>query len=172
MNCFTVVKILVVVLLLIIAPAGCKRGAAPAASGTSGTQTTPMASEASGGTQGTPDAAADITAGVWRLAAIQRPGGGAETAVAPDPPYTVQFNADNRISGQAHCNRHMGKYELRPGGGITITAGASTLMMCLGESIADEFLKMLAATASYETRGGKLILSSGDGAKLTFDRRD
>jgi len=145
MNCFAATKILGVVFLISIALAGCKHGVAP----------------------GKPAAAADITKGVWTLAAIQRPGG-AETAVAPEPPYTIQFNADNRIAGQAHCNRHMGKYELGAPGNITITAGAATLMMCIGESIADEFLKTLGTVTSYETREGKLILSSSSGAKMTF----
>jgi heat shock protein HslJ len=63
-----------------------------------------------------------------------------------------------------------GKYELRPSGTITLTAGATTLMICLGESIADEFLKTLGTIANYETRAGKHILSSGDGAKLTFSQ--
>jgi len=149
MNRFAATKILGAVLLMSITLAGCKHEAAPAK----------------------PGAAASITNGVWKLAAIQRPGG-AETAVAPDPPYTIQFNAENRIAGQAHCNRHMGKYELGPSGSISITAGASTRMMCIGESIADEFLKTLGTVTNYETRDGKLILVSGSGAKLTFGKVD
>ena len=145
MNCSTTVKILGIVFLVSIASVGCKRTM----------------------TAAKPDTAASITTGIWRLTAIQRPGG-AETAVASEPSYTVQFNADGRIAGQAHCNRHMGKYELGTSGSITITAGASTRMMCLGESIADEFLKTLGTITRYEIRDGKLILSSSAGAKLTF----
>ena len=147
MKCLDAVKILGIVLLISIAHTGCKHSLSA----------------------GNPDAAmskASITDGVWRLAAFQRPGG-REESVAPEPQYTIQFGADERFAGQAHCNRHMGKYELRPAGSITLTAGASTLMMCIGDSIAGEFLKALGTVTNYELRDGKLILSGG-GAKLTF----
>jgi len=150
MNFFDTVKILVIVLLLSITSipsVGCNRAALA----------------------GKPGAEANITTGTWRLAAIQRPGA-AETGIAPEPSYTIEFGMDGRVSGQAHCNRHTGQYELRQSGGIIITGGASTRMMCLGESIADEFLKTLATAARYETRDGKLILFSSDGVKLTFTK--
>jgi len=145
MNFFTAVKIPIIVLLLSITSAGCNRIV----------------------TAGKPGAEANITNGVWRLAAIQRPES-ADTAITPEPSYTVEFSADGRISGQAHCNRHTGQYELRQSGGISITGGASTRMMCLGESIADEFLKTLVTATRYETHDGKLIIYSSDGVKLTF----
>src|SRR5262245_6912003 len=44
-----------------------------------------------------------ITGDPWRLVAIRRPGA-AEEPVGPDPEYTVQFGADGRYSGRAHCN--------------------------------------------------------------------
>jgi len=147
MKCSIAVKILGIVLLMSIA-LGCERSAAPEK----------------------PGAAADITAGVWQLAAIQRPGD-AETAVAPAPPYTIQFGADGRFSGRVHCNHHTGQYELRSAGSIALTAGASTRMMCLGDSISineNEFLKTLGTITNYETSGGKLILSSNNGTKLVF----
>jgi heat shock protein HslJ len=62
----------------------------------------------------------------------------------------------------------MGQYELSPSGGIKLTAGASTRMMCLGESIEDEFLKTLETATRYKLDGGKLTLSSDAGAVLTF----
>ena len=147
MKFFAAVIIPGIVLLASIASAGCNR-AAPA---------------------GKPGAEANITTGVWRLAAIQRTGA-AETAIAPEPSYTIEFGADGRVSGQAHCNRHTGQYELRQSGGIAITGGASTRMMCLGESIADEFLKTLGTITRYEARDGKLILYASDGARLTFSK--
>jgi heat shock protein HslJ len=145
MNCSATVKILGIAILLSMAPAGCKRVATPQK----------------------PATAAEITGGVWKLTAIQRPGG-AETAVALEPLYSIQFGADGRFSGQAYCNRHFGQYELRPSGAIALTGGASTRMMCLGESIEDEFLKTLGTITNYEILAEKLILSSGGGAKLTF----
>ena len=151
MNFFTAVKIPGIALLLSIASiasAGCNRAV----------------------TTGKPSSEANIKTGVWQLVAIQR-SGAADTTVAPEPPYTIEFGAaDGRVSGQAHCNRHTGQYELRQSGGITITGGASTRMMCFGESIADEFLKTLGTITRYETRDGKLILFSSDGVKLIFTK--
>jgi len=147
MKLFAGVVIPGIVLIASIASTGCNRAA----------------------TAGKPGAEASITTGVWRLAAIQRPGA-AETTVAQEPSYTIEFGSDGRVSGQAHCNRHTGQYELRQSGGIAITGGASTRMMCFGESIADEFLKTLGTITRYETLDGKLILFSSDGAKLTFSR--
>jgi len=144
MNFWESMKILGVVLLVTLAVAGCKHSAAP----------------------GVPDGAS-IVGPTWKLVAIQRPGG-AEEAVKPEQPYTVQFGADGRVSGQAHCNRHTGKYELLPSGGVKLTSGATTRMMCLGESIADEFLKTLGTVTRYQLRDGKLVLSSDAGAVLTF----
>ncbi|MDR1728910.1 MAG: META domain-containing protein [Acidobacteriota bacterium] len=138
-------QILGIVLVAALAVAGCKHNNA---------------------TGGEGDASAVLGA-TWRLAAFQRPGG-AEEAVKPAPPYTVQFGADGRMSGQAHCNRHTGQYELLPSGGVKLAAGATTRMMCLGESIADEFLKTLGTVTRYRLDGGKLILSSDAGAVLTF----
>src|SRR5690606_37414798 len=40
--------------------------------------------------------------GPWRLVAISRPGG-AEEALPAEPAYTIEFGADGRYSGQAHC---------------------------------------------------------------------
>jgi heat shock protein HslJ len=148
MNCSVAVKILGIVFFAFITLSGCTRNVTPEK----------------------PETAAGITNGVWQLTAFQRPGG-VEEAIAPAPPYTIQFGTDGRFAGQAFCNRHMGKYELPTAKNITLTAGASTLMMCLGDSIASEFLTTLGQVTNYETHEGKLILSSGNGAKMTFTRQ-
>ncbi len=110
-----------------------------------------------------------IAAGPWRLVAIQRPGG-AEEAVGREPPYTIEFGADGRYSGQADCNRYTGGYQRPEPGRLTITAGASTLAACPPPSIAGEFMQAIFAVTGYAVRGEELRLSFGAGGVLIFAR--
>jgi uncharacterized lipoprotein YbaY/uncharacterized membrane protein/heat shock protein HslJ len=125
-----------------------------------------------GGAAGAPGATGDtgsITAGPWRLVAIQRPAA-SEEAVGPEPPYTIEFGADGRYSGQAHCNRYTGGYQRPEPGRLTTTGGAATLAACPPPSIAGEFLQAIGAVTGYEVRGEELRLAFGAGGVLTFAR--
>lgn len=110
-----------------------------------------------------------ITGERWRLVAIRRPRA-AEEPVDPDPKYTVQFGADGRYSGQAHCNSFTGGYERAAPGELTIRAGAATLAACLSPSIADEFLRALASVTNYAVSGDELRLTYNTSGELTFVR--
>jgi heat shock protein HslJ/uncharacterized membrane protein len=112
---------------------------------------------------------ATITGEPWRLVAIQRPGA-AEEPVGPDAEYTVQFAADGRYSGRAHCNSFTGGYEGAAPGKLTIRAGAATLAACPPPSIADEFLRALASVTSYQINGDDLRLTYNSSGELEFVR--
>jgi putative lipoprotein len=116
-----------------------------------------------------PEPASSIPAGPWRLDAIRRPGAG-EEAVPAEPRYTVEFGADGRYSGQAHCNRYTGAYEAPEAGRLAIFAGAATLAACPPPSIANEYLRALAAVTRHEVTGDELRLSFGSGGLLTYVR--
>lgn len=113
------------------------------------------------------DSDATITGEPWRLVAIRRPGA-AEEPIGADPEYSVQFGADGRYSGRAHCNRFTGAYERTAPGQLTIRAGAATLAACPMPSIADEFLRALASASSYTVDGGELRLTYNTSGELTF----
>jgi putative lipoprotein len=117
------------------------------------------------------EAASDgtITAEAWRLVAIRRPGAAAEP-VQPDPQYTVQFGADGRYSGRAHCNGFTGVYELAERRQLRIRAGAATLAACAPPSIADEYLRALASVTDYSVSGEELILTYNTGGELKLVR--
>ncbi len=117
------------------------------------------------------DAAADgtITGEPWRLVALRRPGA-AEEPVGPEPAYTVEFAADGRYSGRAHCNSFTGAYERAEPGALTVRAGAATLVACPQPSIADEYLRALAAVARYQGGGDELRLTYNAGGELRFVR--
>lgn len=107
--------------------------------------------------------------GQWRLVAIRRPDGTEETVPA-EPAYTMEFSADGRYSGQAHCNRHTGGYTLPGDGRLELSAGAATLAACPAPSIADEFLRGLAAVERYEQREDQLLLTYDAAGVLTLER--
>ena len=110
-----------------------------------------------------------ITGERWRLVTIRRPRA-AEEPVGPDPKYTVQFGADGRYSGQAHCNSFTGGYERAAPGELTIRAGAATLAACLSPSIADEFLRALASVTNYAVSGDELRLTYNTSAPRSRPR--
>jgi putative lipoprotein len=110
-----------------------------------------------------------ITGEPWRLVAIRRPGG-TEEPVGADPEYTVQFGADGRYSGRAHCNSFTGGYERSAPGDLTIRAGAATLAACPEPSLGDEFLRALASVTSYEVSGDELRLAYNTSGELRFVR--
>jgi putative lipoprotein len=100
---------------------------------------------------------------------MRRPGGNDE-AVPAEPAYTMEFGADGRYSGQAHCNRHIGGYATPGDGRLELTAGAATLAACPEPSIADEFLRALGAVERYELRADRLLLTYDTTGVLTFAR--
>jgi len=110
-----------------------------------------------------------LTAETWRLVAIRRPGA-AQEPVGPEPTYTVQFGADGRYSGRAHCNSFTGGYESAAPGELIVRAGAATLAACPMPSIADEFLRALASVSRYRFSGEELRLIYNTSGELKFVR--
>jgi heat shock protein HslJ len=106
--------------------------------------------------------------GIWTLAALQRPGM-AEERVAPEPPYTLEFETSSRLAGRADCNRYFSGYEADKGR-IKVLAVGATQAACPPESFADEFLKMIGAATQYEIRNAQLRLAGADGSVLVFVR--
>jgi uncharacterized membrane protein/heat shock protein HslJ len=110
-----------------------------------------------------------ITGGAWRLVAIRRPGA-AEEPVGADPAYTVEFGADLRYAGRAHCNSFTGAYDRPAPGALQIRSTAATLAACLQPSIAEEYLRALASVTAYVVSGEELRLPYGGSGELRFVR--
>ena len=66
--------------------------------------------------------------------------------------YTVEFGADGRYSGRAHCNSFTGALRAPRAGALTIRAGAATLAACPQPSIADEYLRALASVTELRAQ--------------------
>lgn len=110
-----------------------------------------------------------LTGAPWRLVALRRPGA-AEEPIGAEPQYTVEFGADGRYSGRAHCNSFTGAYERPAPETLSIRAGAATLAACPQPSIADEYLRALASVTSYRVNGDELQLSYNTSGELRFVR--
>jgi uncharacterized lipoprotein YbaY/uncharacterized membrane protein/heat shock protein HslJ/membrane-bound inhibitor of C-type lysozyme len=111
----------------------------------------------------------DALEGAWRLVAFQEPGK-ADEAIAADPPYTIEFRADNQIAGQADCNRYFGGYTRTAAGALDFSPVGATLALCAPPSRSSEFLRALDAVGANELAAGRLRLAYGDGGLLTFER--
>ncbi len=92
------------------------------------------------------------------------------TLTVDDPGrYTIEFMPDGRASIKADCNQVSWTYEV-DGASLTFnTLGPSTLAACPPDSLADEYLAQLGATASYVINEGNLILNMmADGGNMIF----
>lgn len=85
---------------------------------------------------------------------------------------TLQFGADNRVSGSGGCNSFGGPY-LVDGDSIAFGMLASTLMACMDEDLMQQeaaFFQALNAVSSYAIEGNTLTLTTDDGATLILER--
>lgn len=81
-----------------------------------------------------------------------------EVIVAADPTrYIALFNSDGTLNIQADCNSVFSTYTT-DGSSITINPGISSLVACLPDSQADQFMAQLNSAAIYFIQGGNLFL--------------
>ena len=118
------------------------------------------------GAQATPGGAAQLTAAVWQLTAIE---GGAPVTV-PDPSrYTLQFGPDGWVSASFDCNHGGGSYTV-DGETLAIGPMMSTLMACPDEDsqLTAAFGLALDKAQRWSYDGSALRISTSDGQTLVF----
>ncbi len=85
---------------------------------------------------------------------------------------TLRFMDDNRIAGQASCNRYTGRYQLTDEGGIDVSELAMTRMACAPALMAQEarFIEALeqASRVRIGPHGELLLLTSETGLLSAF----
>ena len=111
----------------------------------------------------TPPPTNTITGIVWQWTSVTDAG---KTTTVPDPTkYTIIFNTDGSLTGQADCNNFTGVYS-QANGGFTIKLGASTLAFCGGASLDQQYLHLLSnVTAGGPDGAGGLALETAGGAQ-------
>ncbi|HCB49671.1 MAG TPA: hypothetical protein DEP47_09135 [Chloroflexi bacterium] len=97
---------------------------------------------------------------------------GEETIVVPDPEnYTLTLQADGKATIQADCNRVNWTYASAEDRLAFDTLGPSTLAFCGEESLDQQYLALLAETATFVTEDGQLILNLKlDAGNLVFSQ--
>jgi putative lipoprotein len=111
----------------------------------------------------TPTPANSITGIVWQWTSVTD--AGQTTTVPNSTKYTIIFNTDGTITGQADCNSFTGAWT-QAGGGLTIKLGASTMAFCGEASLDQQYLALLSNVAAGGPDGaGGLALETGGGAQ-------
>ncbi len=77
--------------------------------------------------------------------------------------FTLNFDADDRLSGRGACNNIMGSYKVEAEGIISFGQLAATRMMCPNIDAESRFISALDKATRYEVSEGKLYL---------FDKQD
>ena len=107
---------------------------------------------------------------VWQLVRFR---GGDDRVLRPvdGSQYTLQFQADGRVSARVDCNRGSGAWKSAGKNQIEFSAMAVTRAMCPPGSMDmhDHILKQLPHIRSYVIRDGRLFLSlMADGGTYEF----
>ena len=92
----------------------------------------------------------------------------ASQSIVPEPrAYTIGFRYNGAVQVQSDCNNALGEYEIR-GSAIALTFGPTTAVFCGEESLDTAFRELLEKVATFTVEGGRLELSTSDGATLGF----
>ena len=112
----------------------------------------------------------DLTGKTWLLTAVteQVPAFQGVVPAEEQGKYTVAFNTDGTFDAQADCNQVAGEYAVADGNKLTITPGASTLMLCPEGEFGVLFVNGLADAASYTISDQSLKITKADGGTLDF----
>ena len=101
----------------------------------------------------------------WESMTIRGAEGEEVTTVSDPSLYTVVFNEDGTLNGQADCNVYGGSYTTEQGG-IQIALGPTTTAFCGEQSLDQVFLQSLSMVVAGGSDGtGKLALESGGGER-------
>jgi len=116
----------------------------------------------------TPAPADTITGIVWRWTSLTNKTSG-ETTTVPNPEsYTITFNEDGTLNGQADCNTFNGTYSQE--NGFTITLGATTMAFCGEASLDQQYLTLLGSVAAggSDGAGGFALETAGGEQRMLY----
>ncbi len=100
----------------------------------------------------------------WRLEVIIYH----DRTLTADDPFTVTFQIDGRLEGQADCNGYNGTYEQPREGILSIREIRSVGASCGRESLEDQYFELLGSAVSYRVRDNNLIVAARNGDTLQF----
>lgn len=104
----------------------------------------------------------------WRLDVTVEYG----RTLSADAPYTISFETDGRLSGQAGCTSYDGTYDEPSDGRLSIREIRSAGEACGRQSLEDSYIEVLSSAVSYRLQGDDLIITSRAGDILHFIKID
>ncbi len=117
----------------------------------------------------TPTPANSITGIVWQWTSVTDQATKQTTTVPNPASYTIVFNSDGTLNGQADCNTFTGVYS-QANGGFTIKLGASTMAFCGEASLDQQYLALLSnvAAGGPDGAGGLALETAGGEQRMLF----
>ena len=119
------------------------------------------------GPAATPTPASTIQGIVWQWVSVTNQPTGEITSVPNPENYTITFNANGTLSGQADCTTFNGTYSQKSG--LTIL-GASKTGLCGVGSLDEEYLALLNSVAAGgpDGAGGLALETAGGEQRMLF----
>jgi heat shock protein HslJ len=104
----------------------------------------------------------------WQWMNVTNKSTGEVTTVKNPENYTIVFNADNSLDGQADCNTFNGTYSQSDG--FSIKIGASSKAYCGDASLDQQYLDLLASVAAGgpDGSGGLALETAGGEQRMLF----
>lgn len=109
---------------------------------------------------------------VWQWISVSNKSTG-ETTTVPNPQnYTITFNTDGTLTGQADCNTFNGTYSQE--NGFIITLGATTMAFCGEASLDQQYLTLLGSIVAGgpDGSGGFALETAGGEQRMLFENGD
>jgi heat shock protein HslJ len=109
-----------------------------------------------------------LVGSTWRVTAVTTivPAWQGVVPEAEQDRYTISFANDGTAAIKADCNQVTATYTTSPGGSIAIVPGASTLAMCLEDSMGAQFVEALSIVSEFSVDGNRLTLYQPDDSRL------
>lgn len=114
-------------------------------------------------TGGQPVNIAQVTGTEWQWRQLQETNPPSLSAVPNDQTYSLNLAADGSFTFTADCNNGSGTYT-SSGTSLTLTLGPITLAACGPDSLANNYVSLLAQVVSFGMDNSSLILTTGSGS--------
>ncbi len=116
----------------------------------------------------TPTPDNSITNILWRWTSSANSSTGEKIEVPNPQDYTIAFNEDGTLSGQADCNTFTGTYSQESG--FSITLGAITMAACGENSLDQQYVALLGSIAAGgpDGAGGLALETAGGEQRMLF----
>jgi heat shock protein HslJ len=107
---------------------------------------------------------------VWKWSNVTNQTTSEVVSLANPENYTIVFNEDGTLNGQADCNNFTGTYS--QSNGFTITLGATTMAFCSEESLDQQYLTLLSSVVAGgpDGTGGLALETAGGEQRMLFNR--